>query len=208
MKFTLIYEGELPSNGDKKTKWDIRKKFHPQLEELWLIDETLKLANRHRYIPTNSTFIRSDIHHSLDEQFAWASQPPSQHLDLLEPIEVGGRKFIPLVRDSLSLRCSLKIQYLRREPPGRIFQGGDIDNRIKTLFDAFQVPDNQQVVDDETAGNPIYCLVENDRLITGLEITSHQLLSKPNLINQVHMLIEVEVRVSQSRGYNQMFLGG
>jgi hypothetical protein len=32
MKFTLTYDGELKSNGDPKIKWEIRKRFHPQLK--------------------------------------------------------------------------------------------------------------------------------------------------------------------------------
>jgi hypothetical protein len=39
VKFTLTYDGDLPSTGNssRKTakKWEIRKYFHPQLEELW-----------------------------------------------------------------------------------------------------------------------------------------------------------------------------
>ena len=38
MKFTLTYDGRLPSGGNKNKKeaiWEIRKAFHPQLKDLW-----------------------------------------------------------------------------------------------------------------------------------------------------------------------------
>jgi hypothetical protein len=38
--------------------------------------------------------------------------------------------------------CSIDILFLHRDAPGRIVRsGGDIDNRIKVLFDALRVPD-------------------------------------------------------------------
>src|SRR6266849_6098917 len=60
---------------------------------------------------------------------------------LKKPVLIGGKQFVPLVRQSLALACSLDILFLRREEPGSlILQGGDIDNRIKTLFDALKMP--------------------------------------------------------------------
>ena len=51
MKFTLTYDGELPSsgNGSKKLekKWEIRKHFHPQLVELWNVKPALKQLQKH-----------------------------------------------------------------------------------------------------------------------------------------------------------------
>jgi hypothetical protein len=40
------------------------------------------------------------------------------------------------VRNSFALHCGLKVLFLRKEPPGKVYQGGDIDGRIKTLLDA------------------------------------------------------------------------
>jgi hypothetical protein len=50
-------------------------------------------------------------------------------------------KYIPLIRKSLHLACALDIQFLRHEEPGLlVLQGGDLDGRLKTLFDAMRMP--------------------------------------------------------------------
>ena len=61
-------------------------------------------------------------------------------INLRVPIGVGGRIFQPLVRESFALKCGLDILFLRQESPGKVYQGGDLDNRIKTLLDALSVP--------------------------------------------------------------------
>jgi hypothetical protein len=111
------------------------------------------------------------------------------------------------VRDSLALRCGLKILFLRKEPPGRVYQGGDIDNRLKTLFDSLSVPNRDQAV-DERSDEPIHCLLENDALITRIDVDTQRWLIHPRASkHQVLLAIEVDVRVTDSRLYNQPFLG-
>jgi hypothetical protein len=212
MKFTLTYEGELSSNGRPAKKWEIRQYLHPQLVELWRVNPVLKMAERERIIPSRGPFHYIDQHHSYD-----AERPldvsrimPSDVMDLGAPIERGGRKFLPLVRESFALNCLLKITFLRKEEPGRVYQGGDMDNRLKTLFDALAVPSADQMIND--GGNPaepIYCVLEDDRLITGFGVDTHRLLTRPGVPeSHVQLLIEVEVRLTQARSYNQFFLGG
>jgi hypothetical protein len=67
-------------------------------------------------------------------------EPPREIIDLYESIQKHGAWFRPLVRESYALHCGLKIRFLRHEPPGKIYQGGDLDNRIKTLVDALTMP--------------------------------------------------------------------
>jgi hypothetical protein len=126
--------------------------------------------------------------------------------DLCEPIIKKGIEFHPLVRERTALKCALKIVFLRREEPGRIYQGGDIDNRLKTLLDALSVPQH----DEQVVGtmSPMYCLLEDDSLVTALDIQTQKLLSQPGTTKHyVHLLIEVDVRVTNPHAYNQMFLG-
>ena len=148
-------------------------------------------------------------HHDHDRPFDPASMKDEEgRFDLCEPIKVGVREFFPLVRKSFALTCGLKVLFLRKEDPGRVYQGGDMDNRLKTLFDALSIPNDQQLVDDPTLENPIYCLLEDDALISGCEIETRRLLSRPNASpHEVHLVIEVDIRVMQSRLYNQPFLG-
>jgi hypothetical protein len=209
MKFTLTFEGELGSNSRPVKKWEIRKYLHPQLQELWRINPTLQHVLRNRQIPKEGAFFVLEKHHSVDEnKFPTPQTTERETIDLCVPIVCGGREFIPLVRDSYALNCALKIIFLRKEEPGRVYQGGDLDNRLKTLFDALAIPSADQIIDDPSIDGPIFCLMENDRMITGLSVETHRLLSRPNVSkHHVQLIIEVDVRVAQARIYNQHFLG-
>jgi hypothetical protein len=206
MRFSLTYDGELRSNGDPRQKWDIRKHLHPQLEELWRIDPSLLRVLDGRHIPAGGYF-QTEMHHS---------QPPGRKIDadisaidLCAPVIRAGKDFFPLVRESFLLKCSLKILFLRKEDPGRVYQGGDLDNRLKTLFDALAVPTTEQVVTDPEIAGPIYTLLEDDALITKVDVETHRLLSRPGASqHEVRCVIEVDVRVTQPRLYNHAFLGG
>jgi hypothetical protein len=211
MKFTLTYDGELRSNGDAKQKWQIRKQLSPQLEELWRINPALiDLVKRTRFVPLDPGWNLWETHHSADSsmQPLSPSPPDANWVDLCEPISKGGRTFLPLVRESLALRCGLKILFLRKEEPGGIYQGGDIDNRLKTLFDALAVPTVGQIVADPSMSDPIHCLMEDDAMIAGCSIETHRLLSRPDATqHEVRLVIEVDVRVVKARMYNHIFLG-
>jgi len=215
MKFTLVFEGDLKANGNATAKQVIREKFHPQLAELWKDDPRLKSMQGRRYISTDQGGLMWwENHHSIEvtepeiphHQAADGSRIPASHIDLCEPILKKGISFLPLVRDRTALRCALKIFFLRNEPPGGIYTNGDIDNRLKTLLDALSVPQHdEQVVQ---CASPMYCLLEDDNLITAIDVQTHRRLAGPHSsVNYVHMLIEVDVRVVNPRGYNQMFLG-
>ena len=209
MKFTLTYDGELRSKSDLRRKWEIRKHLHPQLKELWNVHPALHVLRLRRYIPSGGYSI-IESHHRGDtpENIQHNSIRSGPHIDLCEPIIKRDHTFLPLVRDLLALQCGLKIIFLRKESPGKIYQGGDLDNRLKTLFDALSIPNEDQVVARDEFDSPIYCLLEDDRLITSLSVETHRLLSQPTASNhEVRLLIEVDVRVTNSRLYNQSFLG-
>jgi hypothetical protein len=88
---------------------------------------------------------------------------------------VGAYDFASVVHSTIDLVADLTIIFLRPEPPGAIFtQGGDIDNRIKTLLDALKMPDEPQDMPQgalpSADEHPLFCLLEDDNLITGLNI--------------------------------------
>lgn len=216
MKFTLTYDGELPSTGNSSKKlakkWDIRKHFHPQLSELTKTHPVLRdfFARGCRIPKDGRPFEVNQTHHSIPSApYDPAEWENVEMWDLCEKIEVKGRKFWPIVRESLALTCSLKILFLRKEEPGSlVLQGGDLDNRIKTLFDGLRLPSVDEVVADSTIEDPILCLLESDTLITGFELRSDRLLSKPNTsVHEVRLVIDVDVRVSQAGLYNLPYLG-
>lgn len=213
MKFTLTYEGELRAKDNSERKWEIRRQLHPQLQELWATNPTLVQVRRNRLVPKTGYWL-IEGHHSLDNQIATQRHARTDDLsrndiDLCEPIAKADRRFWPLVRESFALTCALRILFLRKEEPGRLYQGGDLDNRLKTLFDALSIPNENQIISDATIADPIYCLLEDDRLITRIDVDTHRLLAPAQSASkhEVKLIIEVDVRVAQSRVYNHPFLG-
>jgi hypothetical protein len=209
MRFTLIYDGELAASGNSpkpKEKWRIRRALQPQLAELW---QTHTMLSRLAYvsIPTSGGYFSIERHHK--EPLDPRPNNPGDRL-LCGPIEVAGNKFIPLVRDSMALVCHLQILFLRKEAPGKLVkQGGDLDNRIKTLFDALRMPkaDEMQAAEGPIE-DPFYCLAEDDSLITGYEVSTGYLLTRPGgNVHDVHLAIDVNIKVTHVRSYNLPLLG-
>lgn len=227
MKFTLHYDGPLPSSGNKakvRTKWDIRKTFDPQLRDLWASHPALRQVEDNRHFPKVGGAGLVQVHHQhpgpsraliMAKPFGSTllldlnSAGPGELLDLCEPIEKHSAWFRPLVRESYALHCGLKVIFLRKEPPGKIYQGGDFDGRIKTLVDALSMPQHaEQVLEKNSQSNPIFCLMEDDAMVSGFEVESERLLGDTdNSVDFVRLTIEVDVRVRQATIYNQSFLG-
>jgi hypothetical protein len=90
-----------------------------------------------------------------------------------------------------------------------VYQGGDIDGRIKTIVDALTMPRHaEQVLEKTSKSEPIYCLMEDDSLVSGFQVESERLLGDHiNSTDYAKLLIEVDVRVRQAAVYNQSFLG-
>lgn len=183
MQFRLIYQGKLPSAGRKNTrvkdKHKIRKVFHPQLVQLWNCQPVLS-----RYL---SPVLPMDKETVVDR--------------MAHNHKLGEFNFMPLldIEQFGNLACSLDILFLRRNQPGDIIKsGGDIDNRIKVLFDALRIPDNTEELagfqpdDDE---DPFFCLLQNDSQITGVNINTDRLLT-PKADGEgkddVHLIIHVK----------------
>jgi hypothetical protein len=96
---------------------------------------------------------------------------------------------------------------LRPEPPGSIIsQGGDIDNRLKTLFDALKVPTEPTALplsakptDDE---NPFFCLLQDDNLITKVQVSTDRLLDSCESTSEVVLLIHVTTKAVRASWAN------
>jgi hypothetical protein len=106
--------------------------------------------------------------------------------------------------------------FLRRDHPGNLIaSGGDIDNRIKTLFDSLRMPNNWGEVARFPADadeNPFHVLLEDDSQITKVSVTTERLLTPPAAgepIHDVHLIIGVTVNVLElPQGWgNLCFLG-
>ena len=170
MQFTLIYRGQLPANGDARAKQAIRRQLHPQLQHLFT------------YPPLNKR-----VTTMLDEV---QTVRPS----IIEPL--AGFRFAPLVTTRYDLVATIELLFLRPEPPGRLItQGGDIDNRLKTLFDALRMP---RVASEIPSGdapqqgeNPFFCLLQDDALITEIDVKTDVLLDPGASSSEAHLFIRV-----------------
>lgn len=189
MEFKLTYEGELPSEGNPAQKHRIRKALHPQLVQLWESDLMLK-----------------DIKERGADVLNYQERTTHSHAhyfqELADKCRNGTFRFLPLVTKDLDLVCSLEILILRREPPGDLVKaGGDIDNRIKTLFDALRVPrDANEIPPGAMPGpaeDPFYCLLEDDSLIVDFKVSADRLLAPPSpeeSATDVRLLLNVKIK--------------
>jgi hypothetical protein len=111
---------------------------------------------------------------------------------------VGTHGFVPLVTQELHLVAEVAVTMLRPEPPGRLItQGGDIDNRLKTLFDALRMPTISELPASFQApagGRPFFCLLEDDNLITSVSVRTEQLLEPGASDSEVILLLDVQTR--------------
>jgi len=114
-----------------------------------------------------------------------------------------GKTFIPLLTAHRGLACALDILFLRRDAPGRVIQGGDIDNRLKVLFDGLRIPvDCGEIPNSwipEENEKPLFCLLDDDKIITTLNVTTDRLLSPMGdgeAVNDVELIIKVSAIIT------------
>lgn len=173
MQFTLVYRGPLKSKARPDAKHDLRRHFHRQLKLLWTA-------------------------YPLNEYAQWL-QPLSDKNQISVLSAKHGFTFAPLVCGSMHAVAELDIKLLWPHSPGSIITGGgDIDNRLKTLFDALKVPSEPTALpagtspaEDET---PFFCLLEDDSLIARVNVESDRLLEESNGSAEVALFIRVTTR--------------
>jgi hypothetical protein len=203
MRFRLIYSGDLKSAGKysrAEDKWAIRNSFSPQLEELWDIHPVL--------LGHSFAYQTEDHENTSREQFEKYYADKTRSV-FREPVVVGDYEFIPLVRRSLHLTCSLDILFLRKDSPGTVISNaGDLDNRIKVLFDGLRMPTLDEMRHGTPALRPLHCLLEDDELITDVSVRTDRLLSRSGAsASEVVLVIDVIVRVQRWTAENMPFLG-
>lgn len=193
MDIVLHYRGPLHANGDAAEKHRIREHFHHQLKTLW-----------------NTTALRHVYSNAVDPNppDPGAGVSPSKLVDEVRIVSrsftfpplvklVGGHAFLPLVCQAIFGVAEIDLTLLRPEPAGRIVtQGGDIDNRIKTLLDSLRVPDINQIrpIAASAMESPFHCLLEDDNLITRLAVRTEQLLEAVSSRSEVILLVHVKIR--------------
>ncbi|GAA3295282.1 hypothetical protein Dvina_30485 [Dactylosporangium vinaceum] len=138
--------------------------------------------------------IRRQLHRQLAE--LWTHEPLRNMGNAAEHYElVGGRGFTSVVHDAFKLRAELDVLLLREAAPGGILSRADIDNQLKTLFDALSCPHLQQVPTDwqpDSAEQPLHCLLQDDRYITRVNLETERWLDAPRP-QYVRLFIRVRV---------------
>jgi len=182
MKFTLHYRGTLKANGTPTHKAELRLHFHRQLSTLW-------------------------NQYPLCEYKEWLQEREPRRYSVLRT--VGGYTFAPLITAEMNALAELRIVLLRPEKPGGLItKGGDIDNRLKTLFDALTMPRHPEslVKGQGDFPSPTFCLLEDDNLVSGLSVDTQQLLEPGVPETLVDLSIHVTTRVTAMTSGNWQFV--
>lgn len=187
MDFRLTYEGELlgasRSNTRAKHKQQIRKVFHRQLRRLF------------------------ELHPAYAQyQYEGLTGDPRKmaegyYLGVIRNFERAGYHFFPLATRYASLLCSIEILFLRPDVPGSVIKSGDIDNRLKTIFDALRMPHDRAELGGYDAPSededPFFCLLEDDSLISHASVETDTLLQPTGAewrTNDARLVITVRLR--------------
>ncbi len=179
MEFRLTYEGLLFGSSRTDTrakhKHEIRRVFHGQLKRLFEIHPAFSNVQ-----PTTQEEIDKLGELRLVQAAFARIESSNKHFARLQEFERCGYHFFPLATRELSLLCSIHILFLRPDVPGGAIRSGDIDNRMKTIFDALRLPRGKSELGgydkpgvDE---NPFFCLLEDDSLISHAAIETDTLL--------------------------------
>jgi hypothetical protein len=165
VNFILRYRGPLSTSRSHapNDKHRVREYLHPQLAELCRTQPFYQKAQ----IP--------DLPAAELKGPEAVNIPP--HTDFY-CVPLGGYEFVPLISRNGGVVCQLDITWFRREEAGKIVDGGDIDNRLKTLFDGLRMPLDEKEIIEPASPNDArrYCLLQDDRLITKLSVSTYQLL--------------------------------
>jgi hypothetical protein len=192
MEFRLLYWGnDLKAAGSDSRVWEkhqIRRGLHYQLKHLWETHPLLQLYSQEMHIK-DDVFMQGVVRHRHTRIHQIAEQYEG---------------YVPLVNESFGMFCELNILFLRPEPIGSIVKrgdgGGDIDNRLKVLFDALSVPQRgglPKLDSENTDPNPMFVLLSDDSLIGSFTIVSDRLLTrKTEEPSEAYVVIHVNVKTS------------
>jgi hypothetical protein len=185
VEFCLHYSGKLKSRDSAAGKHQIRQALHSQVKALC----------------SSKSFA---VAFENDRK---GTRPEGE-----EPLytDIGDKRYWFLISEHLATVVNLSITLLVPHEVGRIVHnGGDIDNRVKTLFDALRVP---SLASEIPAGDSfdygtdgMYCLLQDDKLINRVTLRSYQNYA-PIDPETVMVLLEVETKITRALWGNLHFV--
>jgi hypothetical protein len=199
VEFYLLYSGELHSDGNRDQKHAIRKVFHSQLGRLWHTNQNLRQL---AVMEGMSCYARETAGIENPPQLSDDDAVEKGLADIGRNWNRNGFNFVPLVTKQHCLRCRLDILFLRMEERNYVLQGGDIDGRLKTLFDAIRPTKSRDELPTgaapERGETPFFCLLEDDSLISEVRVVADQLLRLPEAraANQHDVYLEIKVSLN------------
>lgn len=208
MRFMLTWEGPLKGQsrrgGNAEQKHLIRMHFHEQLKNLWARHPSLKRLGASEY-PTYDVAVEG-------VRGTYPGRKETPYLKLAaEKHRVFNRKWLPLVTPESTLTCRLDVLYLREGQIDHTEGIGDIDGRLKVLCDALCIPtEGSQTKADADSDEPIYVLMSDDRLISGVTIKTGELLAPTADRDQRHdakIIIDVDIAMTIPNWFTLNFAG-
>jgi hypothetical protein len=203
LKFRVTYAGQLKSKATGPEKTDIRLKLSNQFRRLWHYHPVLKDLI---YDPETDAEVTTYPEKHGGKIPLWKK--------LSQIYENDGWKYVPLVSDYLSLTAGIDILYLRPDIPGNILTQGDIDNRLKTLFDALKKPGHSGSLGRPAPPpdqQPVFVLLEDDRLVSSVSVETDRLLEyepvkgeDPN--SYAHLIMTITVKAVNYQPNNRYFI--
>jgi hypothetical protein len=195
MEFKLTYAGPLLAHKDTGATRErlrqrslhvhtMRKIFHGQLKTLWSEHPVLQQISKDG---------------SSVELYVGSGAPPLNQI-----FQEEGFNWLPMVTKANGLICKVDVLMLRHGQPGNALY--DVDNRLKTLFDALRKADGPDELGASTAHgklapeadeDPFYVVMQDDKLITHLSVTTDTLLEPvPNVLCEqaVRLVIDITIR--------------
>jgi hypothetical protein len=196
MEFRLTYEGVLLGASKNNTraahKHEIRRVFHKQLKRLFELHPAFSTVRPTSQEEINELGVESGAFNRIHDHQRYEAR--------LAEFERCGYRFFPLATREWSLMCSVQILFLRPDVPGGAIQSGDIDNRLKTIFDALRIPSGKSELGGydtpQDGENPFFCLLEDDSLISHASIETDTLLQPTGIAwdkNDTRLVITVRL---------------
>lgn len=200
LEFRLLYWGKVLASSNTKTrpaeKHAMRKQFHPQLKRLWETRRNLRFLAES--IGRGGEVVSEGGRAVIPKTGSWRGFGLEK---MANERLFNGFRFIPLVTDNQRVNCNIEVLFLRHEDTGNlIIQGGDIDGRVKTIFDALRMPKIGELSKrdkPEGSEDPFFVLLEDDKLISRVSVSAEQLLLLPGKTeirpNDAFLQIKVEL---------------